>query len=202
MTEEQVVLGDLRLSTKDIDVPGIRYDRIAVDSANRVQLIGAVAEANKLRAMRALISMSKSGGLRIEGAKGRVKKASDNDYYLRSPGWMVPAGTGYTTSMNKLEYGLLHVMFISKEPGFMLVADQESLWRELRDTRFTTPIMREWMPYVERKLREMHQLEELRCFRCNCALLKCQTKHLDMIVTKGIQDGEIAVPRPNDRPEA
>jgi hypothetical protein len=193
--DEEFKLGDLRLSTNDIEIEGLKYDRIAVDSTNRVHVIGVIGDANKLRAMRALLSMSKKG-MRIEASGGKVKRASDGDYNLRSPGWVIPSDAGFTTSMARLEYGMLHVLFVSKQEGLLLNSEHSSLWRELRDTRFTTPLTREWVGYIEKKLKNMYLLEEMRCYRCNVSLLKCQTRNLDAIVKDGISRKEIAIPDP------
>ena len=31
----------------------------------------------------------------------------------------------------------------------MKVVTAESLWQELKSDRFTTPLLREWMPYID-----------------------------------------------------
>ncbi len=176
-----------------------RYDRLAYGNRGQILLIGVVDYANKIRAMRAMLN-SAAQKLTIECTGGRVRRLSDHDYYYdysgRNPGRLSPTQTGYRIYVNKLEYGLCHALFISKEPGFMTTITPEALWEELNDTRFTTPILREWMPYLETKLRKKSLLEEAWCFRCNAGFITASSEHLDTIVSEGLQTGEISIPEP------
>jgi len=75
-----------------------------------------------------------------------------------------------------------------------MVVTEESLWQELNTTRFTTPILRKWMPYIETKLRECNRLEDAHVFSCRCGILSATTKKLDEIVIAGLRDGSITIP--------
>src|SRR3954454_14504010 len=93
-----------------------------------------------------------------------------------------------------MEFGLAHALFITRMKGFMLVVSEESLWQELKENRFTTPLLREWMPYVEGQLRTQDLLEEALVFNVTCGVLSATTTHLDKIVTDGLKSGEIRIP--------
>jgi hypothetical protein len=77
----------------------------------------------------------------------------------------------------------------------MMVVTDESLWQELNTTRFTTPILREWIPFIDRKLRECNRLENAHVFNCQCGILSATTAKLDAIVIDGLKSGKISIPR-------
>ncbi len=75
------------------------------------------------------------------------------------------------------------------------IVTEESLWQELNTTRFTTPILREWIPFIDRKLRECNRLENAHVYGCQCGILTATTTKLDEIVIGGLKDGDIVIPR-------
>jgi hypothetical protein len=173
-----------------------RYDRLAYGTRSQVLILGLVDYGNKIRAIRALLN-SAAGRVTIECTGGKARKPSDADWYgPRSPGRLTAGNDGYKLYVHKLEYGLVHALFVSKEPGFLPILTPEALWEELNDTRFTTPILREWMPYLEARLREKSLLEEAWCFRCNAGWLSASSHNLDQIVSEGLQTGQISIPEP------
>ena len=106
---------------------------------------------------------------------------------------MVPNSLHYFVP-GTLGYGMIHALFLTRMPGFMKVVTPESLWQELNKERFTTPIIRPWMPYIETKLREQDYLEDAHVFACNCGVLSALRKPLDEIVCEGIKSGELLIP--------
>ena len=78
----------------------------------------------------------------------------------------------------------------------MKIVSDETIWQELTDTRFTTPILREWVPYIAREMRSREILEEAHCFNCNCGYMSATTQSLDEIVSEGLKAGEIHIPSP------
>ncbi len=93
-------------------------------------------------------------------------------------------------------YGLAHALFLTRMPGFMKVVTPESLWQELKSVRFTTPLLKEWVPYIEERLRADELLEDAHVFNCHCGVLSALTTHLDEIVSEGIQQRQILIPGP------
>lgn len=84
---------------------------------------------------------------------------------------------------------------MTKAPGFMMVVTEEMLWRELNSPRFTTPILRAWVPYLEAELRACNRLEDAHVFNCKCGILAVTTPKLDEIVIDGLSKGKILIPR-------
>jgi hypothetical protein len=189
--------GQANFLLKDQQMAPSKYDRLAYGNRSQVLIIGLVDYGNKIRAIRALLNSSQ-GRVTIECSGGRTCKPSEVTHYPgpRNPGRLVAGNEGYRLYVNKLEFGLVHALFVSKEEGFMPVMTPEALWEELNDTRFTTPLIREWVPYLETKLRAKSLLEEAWCFRCNAGWLSATSAQLDQIVSEGLQTGEIAIPEP------
>jgi hypothetical protein len=189
--------GSANFVLKDQSMAPSKYDRLAYGNRSQVLIIGLVDYGNKIRAIRALLNSSQ-GRVTIECNGGRTCKPSEVNGYPgpRNPGRLTAGNDGYRLYVNKLDYGLVHALFVSKEEGFMPVMTPEALWEELNDTRFTTPIIREWVPHLETKLRAKSLLEEAWCFRCNAGWLSATSAQLDQIVSAGLQTGEIAIPEP------
>lgn len=89
---------------------------------------------------------------------------------------------------------MAHALFVTKAQGFMMVVTADSLWRELNTTRFTTPLLKEWVPYIEKRLRTDNLLEEAHVFNCTCGILSATTSKLDEIVTDGLKKRHITIP--------
>ena len=67
------------------------------------------------------------------------------------------------------------------------------LWQELKHERFTTPLLRGWLPYVRKEL-ELKSLHA-RCHTldCTCCILGATSADLDSIVEFGIKNGFISI---------
>ena len=101
-------------------------------------------------------------------------------------------------------------IFVSRNPAFLLVASDEALWRELKSERFTTPLLREWMPHVRAELVRRHLLVECRTYPhkpidggpgvvgvdlpLSCVCLCAASKDIDTIVVEGLKAGAIEIP--------
>lgn len=133
-------------------------------------------------------------GMRFDATGVRVVMPSHRGYG-RSPSRMYACQDGYNLSVHKLDYGMVHALFWSKSERFMRVLSPEALWNELNDTRFTTPVIEEWAPYIVSKLIESWKLRECYCFQCECGELLAETKDLDAIVSAGLKSGAIAIPK-------
>jgi hypothetical protein len=192
---EAIKMGDIEFHGKDIATPpgGCKLDRIAVSGRGELLLLSMIADSRVVKQVRAILC----GGAKAVGQAGgvNVKQPKQEDWYARQPGRVIPTPDGYQVSTHKLGYGLAHALFLTRMPGFIKVVTEESLWQELNDVRFTTPILRGWMPYIEERLREESLLEDAHVYRCQCGVLSATTKRLDEIVSRGLADGDIRIPR-------
>jgi hypothetical protein len=138
-------------------------------------------------------------------------KANDQWKYPSDPGYMHSSPQGYEIYRHPLGFGSRHYLFVSRNPSFLLVASDEALYRELKSERFTTPLIREWIPYIRKQLATKHMIDECRCYpwepcpeeACpipgysaplSSVYLCATTKNIDEIVVEGLKNGDIEIP--------
>lgn len=108
-------------------------------------------------------------------------------------------GDGYRSYSKPLGLHTWHMVLVSKRPGLMLSMDDESIWQELTSARYTTPILRKWMPYILEKLKEYDYrlggrgIVDADCWGCKPGVLTCTDEYLDAIVTEGLKNGALTI---------
>jgi hypothetical protein len=106
-----------------------------------------------------------------------------------------PVSHGYSVYTCELEYRTVHALFVAKTPGFMPTLSAEALWRHLSGPRYTTPMVREWVPAITVDLLDTGLLRRSLCLGCNSAWLVADSSELDRIVEIAVQAGEISIPQ-------
>ena len=184
--------GDIAFDGKDIGIPAVPFDKIAVSGRGELLLLSIFADQMRVKQIRAILC----GGAKAVGHASGVKvgQPGDEEWRRHTVGRVNPTTDGYQVYTHKLGYGMAHALFITRMPGFMKVVSEESLWQELKDVRFTTPILRAWMPYIETTLRDDDRLEDAHTFGCHCGILSASTAHLDTVVSQGLQQRELIIP--------
>jgi hypothetical protein len=185
------LFGMVQFTGEDMTWPAVQYDRIAVGGRGELLLVSVVAPTQIVKGIRGWLNTAKRGIATATGAK--VKKSFEDEWRLREPGNLHKLDAGYATDVHRLAYGLAHAMFIARTPGLLLSLAEEALWQELNTTRFTTPLLRGWMPWVTQQLVERGLLVEADCHRCRCGVLQTTTADLDTVVSSGLKDGHIAI---------
>jgi hypothetical protein len=194
--DDDARLGEIVFAGKDINQSAARFDRLALSGRGELLLVSILTETQRLKQIRALLAAGSTRTV-IEGSGVKIKQPGQADWYAHAPGRIYPIPLGYQCFTHKLGYGLVHAMFLARMDGFMKVVTPESLWQELNHVRFTTPILREWLPYLETELRARDRLEEAHVFNCVCGILSATTKSLDEIVSEGLVNNDISIPRPD-----
>lgn len=147
----------------------------------------------------------------------RPSQAGDQYRYPRNPGNMLTvSASGYDIHKHRLGFGEEHRIFVSRRPGFMVVASDEAVWQELKGSDYTTPLLREWLPHLVRELKsrsllvecEVHPYrkrkegeeedENSREYQSgapilSCCVLSCLTKDVDNIVMDGLRSKAITI---------
>jgi hypothetical protein len=184
--------GGIEFTGKDHMVPSTPFDRLAISGRGELLLVSLVAPTQVVKQIRAILH----GGSRTKIIAGGIKvnQPSGEYYQAHQPGTLFPSSDGYTTYIHKLDYGQAHALMITKAPGFMKIVTDETIWQELTDTRFTTPVLRDWVPYISKQMRDREILEEAHVFNCNCGFMSATTQNLDEIVTEGLRSGAIHIP--------
>ncbi len=187
--------GTIEFLWKDGGTPGVQFNKIAHSGSNELLMVSLVADTHRIKQIRAALVPDKGGKSKVTANAGGVKtkQLSEEDWYKRSPGRLNASGDGYYVHVHKLGFGLAHALLVSKTPGFLMTVSEESLWQQLNTTKFSTPLLREWAPFLERKLREICRLEDAHCYGCHCGILSATTSLLDELVVDGLTSGEIAI---------
>ena len=192
--DDEKAFGDIEIVGKDIAVPPTPFDKIAVGGRGELLMVSLIAETQRVKQVRAILGGGAKATIQADGIK--LRRQGDEPWQARPPGRLYPTPDGYLCQTHKLGYGLAHAMFITRMPGFMKVVTPESLWQELNGTRFTTPILKDWVPYIEERLRADEHLEGAHVFNCLCGVLAATSKTLDEIVSQGLQERRILISRP------
>ncbi len=189
--------GEAEFSWKDGGTGPMKFNKIAHTSNHELLMVSLVAEQQHVKQLRAALVPVKGAApkVTIEGADIKTNVIGREDWQAQYPGKLRPSVEGYSIWSHKIGYGLAHALIVTKTPGFMMVVTEGTLWLELCTTRFTTPILREWMPYIEKQLRACSRLADAHTFNCQCGVMTASTKKLDDIVIAGLTTGDIVIPR-------
>src|SRR5690349_4645006 len=151
--------GSATFSHGDNVAVDVKCDRLAHDS-NRLMLISVVAEPIRIKAIRAILH-AKSGHPLIKVGRLNTKARSAGDLASKKPESLnIDKDAGYETYAHRLDYGLSHAVFVSKNENFIRYLNPEAIWAKLNTSRFTTPMLPEWMPWITARLIEKKVLRE------------------------------------------
>lgn len=186
------MFGKIKFYGNDTDWEAQRFDRLAVDADNRLLFLSVVADAGIVKGIRGALN-SENKRLSIGLDEVILSRPSHPDQ-CRTPTFTNRADCGYLSDTHRLGLNTVHAFFWVKSFGFMLDTSDAHLWRELRDTRYTTPLLREWLPWVKAQLLLREHIKEAYCFNCNCGVLNLATPKLDEIVSEGVRTGALPIP--------
>jgi hypothetical protein len=168
-----------------------RVDRAAFESSSRPALyfVSVVATDSVIKAIRSTLSGVRTGmTMRFIGLDCILPNNHPRNFNhenIRAP------DAKFKCYHQKIGYGLIHAMFVARHPDFLLNVGEESLWRALNEPRFTTPLLRHWMPWLADRLIRDRRLLYTYGHRCRCGLLKLKDAELDQIVSNAVRDGHL-----------
>lgn len=88
-----------------------------------------------------------------------------------------------------------HVVATARLPNLILNRSEEALWQHLGETT-TTPIKREWMPWIIAAL-ESPRVQKLvkpsTCVGCDVGLCLVTDEDLDQLVSAAIKSGKVGI---------
>ena len=189
MTETQTkprLQGQLEWSDgKSIHIQA-RFDRAALHE-NRLAFISLVAFSQDVKAMRAGLAAGLSSPMRLKN----VTLTKDDESIVPSDVW--PSLSGYRIDAHRLGFGSIHALFICRQQGFLPNDSDDALWQELKQERFTTPLLHGWLPYVRKELEIKSLLSRCHTLDCTCCILTATSADLDSIVEFGLKNGLISI---------
>jgi len=101
--------------------------------------------------------------------------------------------SGYEIYLTKLPFNTWHMLAIAKRDGLLTGMTDDHLWSALRKDSVTTPMLREWLPYIREELDLANYLSPLQCFGCEAAVIDCSVEQIDQIIARGVQSGNIRI---------
>ncbi len=98
------------------------------------------------------------------------------------PGSVSPSPGGYRIDAHRLGFGSIHAFFTCRQQGFLPNDSDDALWQELKQERFTTPLLRGWLLYIRRELERKSLFTRCHTLDCTCCILSATSADLDSIV--------------------
>ena len=93
----------------------------------------------------------------------------------------------------KLDYGMAHVVCVARNPNLILNLCEEAIWQWLVK-RTTTPIKREWTPWLMRDLIARKKLERPALeIGCNVGICTASSDDVDNLVVAAVRSGKVRV---------
>jgi hypothetical protein len=189
MTETQTkrrLQGQLEWSdTKSIHIQA-RFDKVALHE-NRLVFISLVAFSQDVKAIRAALAAGLDSPMRLKN----VTVSRDGESTVPDSVW--PSPGGYRIDAHRLGFGSIHALFTSRQQGFLPNDSDDALWQELKQERFTTLLLRGWLPHIRKELEIKSLLSRCHTLDCTCCILTTTSADLDSIVEFGLKNSLIKI---------
>ena len=164
----------------------LRCDAIALHE-KEILLLSVVGSETAVKALTA--------GLR---SSGRDQKRIEYTVHLGTVNEtnLTKCPDGYRVYRTKMEYGLWHILCLAKREGFLPVVSDESVWQLLQSHRFTTPLIREWVPWLCKEMTKKGIIAPLTQGGCQAGLMLADNDTLDGLVSEGLRKKHLVIMRP------
>jgi hypothetical protein len=174
-------LARVRFTGRDADFR-LYCDSIAYDdsSSDYLMVLSAMGPQTSIKAVAAMLQSDVHCSIKAEGIDGWYDSMGKH-----------PAG--YTVHRHRFEHNTWHILAVVKQDGLLLKASAEAVWVELRQPRYTTPVLRAWVRGLMKSLQTGGHLRNLRCFGCESAILTAGTRELDDAVAEGLRHGKLTI---------
>ena len=163
-----------------------RFDKVALHE-DRLVFISLVAFSQDVKALRAALAAGLDSPMRLKN----VTLSKDDESTVPESVW--PSPGGYRIDAHRLGFGSIHALFTCRQQGFLPNDSDDALWQELKQERFTTPLLRGWLPYIRKELELKSLLSRCHTLDCTCCVLTATSADLDSIVEFGLKNGLIAI---------
>jgi hypothetical protein len=163
-----------------------RFDKAALHE-DRLAFISLVAFSQDIKAIRAALAVGLASPMWLKN----VTLSKDVESTVPDSVW--PSTAGYRLDAHRLGFGSIHALFTCRQTGFLPNDSDDALWQELRQERFTTPLLRGWLLYVRKELELKSQLARCHTLECTCCILTATSDDLDFIFEFGFKNGLISI---------
>jgi hypothetical protein len=97
----------------------------------------------------------------------------------------------YSAAVTKLAPGVIHLVALAKIPGLMPNMSDDHLWAELSGPRYTTPLLRNWIPRLKDTMVGGGGIVVAKGFMATVGVLKTEPEALDEIVSQGVRERDL-----------
>ena len=163
-----------------------RFDKVALHQ-DKLVFISLVAFSQDIKAIRAALASNLASPMWLKN----VTLSKDGESKVPESVWPSPAG--FRIDAHRLGFGSIHALFTCRQQGFLPNDSDDALWQELKQERFTTPLLRGWLPYIRKELELKSLLFRCHTLDCTCCILTATSADLDPIVEFGLKNGLIAI---------
>lgn len=172
--------------SKDISI-NVKLDKVAIHK-NKLMFVAIVGVDQNLKAMRAAFAAGINNPIRLDNV------VLHRNGVRVSPGLNITCmKDGYRAESHRLGLDQHHAIFTARRPGLMLVDTDAALWAELKAERYSTPLLRGWLPYLRTELTDRELLEPCETLGCNCCMLVATPEELDKVVEHGLKNDKIEI---------
>lgn len=186
----------------------IQVDRMAVSPDGIIHLISFVCDVYAMRGARAFMMSNRKGSVYPANnihvgcdTMVRPNPNSSRDFTRRFERFD-RCTDGYTGMASQLEHGNWHCLLISRNPKFMMGITPDDFWKQINHDRFTTPVLKEWVPTLMVRAARANQFFPLWGFQTVCGYVTFETEHLDTYVTEELTKGTIWIPKHGSNEDA
>ena len=163
-----------------------RFDKVALHQ-DKLVFISLVAFSQDVKAIRAALAAG------INAPTWLMNVTLSKDGESKVPESVTPSLGGYRIDAHRLGFRSIHALFTCRQQGFLPNDSNNALWQELKQERFTTPLLHGWLPYVRKELELKSLLSRCHTFDCTCSILTAMSADLDSIVESGLKQGLISI---------
>ncbi len=163
-----------------------RFDKVALHQ-DKLVFISLVAFSQDVKALRAALAAGLTSPMWLKHV------TLEKDGESKVPESVVPSPSGYRIDAHRLGFGSIHALFTCRQQGFLPNDSDDALWHELKQERFTTPLLRGWLPYVRKELELKSLLTRCHTLDCACCVLTATSADLDSMVESGLKHGLISI---------
>jgi hypothetical protein len=97
----------------------------------------------------------------------------------------------YHAAVLKLAPGVIHLVALASIPGLMPNMSDDHLWTELSSPRYTTPLLRAWIPWLKQAMVKSGGIVGCTGVAATVGVLKTEPDELDALVASGVKDGHL-----------
>lgn len=97
----------------------------------------------------------------------------------------------YNAAIARLASGVIHLVALARLPGLMPNMSGDHLWTELSGPRYTTPLLRSWIPWLKQAMTEGDGIVVAEGLASQVGVLNTEPGDLDALVMQGVKEGHL-----------